>query len=78
MKTENPASYAMQRIAELEQENRQLREEAKQHEEFVNECGSLVPESYDSAEAQEQCVLRVLRDMDVLAGTIARLTSAYR
>jgi regulator of replication initiation timing len=65
-------------LGRLREENRQLREENKRLEEFVNECGSLTPESYDSDEAQEQCVLRFLRDMDAMAGTIARLTSAYR
>lgn len=55
-----------------------LREEAKFHEEFVNECTGLIPEGYDGDEAPEAIILRYLKDMDALGGILARLTSSYR
>jgi hypothetical protein len=56
----------------------QLREEAKLHEDFIEACTELIPEGYDSDESPESIILHFLRDMDKLAGIIARLTSAYR
>ena len=50
----------------------------QEHEEFVNECCSLIPESYDGDEAPEAIVLRFLKDMSDLGGILARLTSSYR
>jgi hypothetical protein len=65
-------------IAALSREIRQLKEEAKLHEEFVVKCTELIPEGYDGDEAAEAIVLRYLKDIETLAGIIARVTSAYR
>jgi hypothetical protein len=71
-------SMAMQRIAELEQENRQLKEEAKEFEKFIEELSVFVPDSYDGDEAAEVLILKWAKDVDSLAGIISRLTSSYR
>jgi hypothetical protein len=65
----------------LEQARRtisELRDEVKYHDDFVVACTELVPEGYDSDESAESIILRYLKDMDTMAGIIARLTSAYR
>jgi hypothetical protein len=69
---------AMARIGELEQQNRQLREEAKQYEEFVIGCTELIPEGFDDDAAAEAVILNYLKELSDFAGIIARLTSAYR
>ena len=56
----------------------QLREEIKLNEDFIVRCTELIPEGYDGDESAESIITRYLQDMDVMAGIIARLTSAYR
>jgi hypothetical protein len=68
----------LQALRQANETIRQLQREAKDHDEFVVACTELIPEGYDGDEAAEAIILRYLKDMDSLAGTIARLTSAYR
>jgi len=70
------------RIAELEQSlsaaQERLREAGKEHEDFIEECSALIPESYDGDEAVEAIILNYLRDVNTFAGLITRLTASYR
>lgn len=62
----------------LMDEVRVLREDKLFHDQLMVQCSELIPEGYDGDEAIESILLHYLRDMDKLAGIIARLTSAYR
>lgn len=62
----------------LRQECQELRAEKKEHEDFINEVGSLLPPSYDSDEAIEAIIIRYLGDVNSLGAVIARLTADYR
>ncbi|HWI69416.1 MAG TPA: hypothetical protein VNS88_13765 [Nitrospiraceae bacterium] len=62
----------------LRQECQELRAEKKEHEDFINEIGALLPPSYDSDDAMEAIVIRYLGDINSLGAIIARLTADYR
>jgi hypothetical protein len=55
-----------------------LSELVKEQQEFIEECSKYIPESYDDDAAVESIVIRFLKDMEHMAGIIARLTSSYR
>lgn len=80
---------ALRRIArknlQLEEDNgrlkrqiESLKEEAKLYDEFIVKCTEVIPEGFDDDVAAEAVVLNYLNEMNSFAGTIARLTSAYR
>ncbi len=62
----------------LRKECQELRSEKKEHEDFINEVGALLPPSYDSDEAMEAIIVRYLGDINSLGAIIARLTADYR
>jgi len=62
----------------LKDEVRVLREEKLFHDDFMVKVGELIPEGYDGDESIEAILMRYLKDMEQLAGIIARLTSAFR
>jgi len=63
---------------ELEEVTNKLEELTKAHEDFMEECGKYIPESYDGDESMESILIRYLKDVESLSGIIARLTSSYR
>jgi len=77
MKT-TPQEQAELMEEEIAQLREALKEARKEHEEFIEECSSLIPESYDGDEAVEAIITRYLRDVNTFAGLIARLTASYR
>lgn len=55
-----------------------LRDDNKQHEEFLQEVSSLLPPSYDADEAVEAIIITFVKDMTELGRISAKLTSDYR
>ncbi len=62
----------------LRQECQELRAGAKQHEDFMEEVGSMLPPSYDADEAIEAIVLSFIKDMSEVGRIVAKLTADYR
>jgi hypothetical protein len=62
----------------LRQECQELRAEKKQHEEFMEELGSLLPPSYDADDSMESIVLAFAKDMSEFGRIVAKLTADYR
>jgi hypothetical protein len=76
--SDQATDHNRERIVILERQIRQLKEEAEFYAKFVVECTELIPEGYDGDDSAESIILQYLKDMDKLAGIVARLTSAYR
>lgn len=62
----------------LRQEIQELRAEKKEHDDFMEEIGGLLPPSYDADEAMESIIIRYIGDINSLGAIIARLTADYR
>jgi len=75
---EVPGSRLTEMTDEIGKLQEQLREAGKEHEDFIEECSALIPESYDGDEAVEAIILNYLRDVNTFAGLISRLTASYR
>jgi predicted nucleic acid-binding Zn-ribbon protein len=84
-----PETFYDRELQSLRDENDSLRAECqelredlkiyrKQHDDFVNEVGSLLPPSYDADEAIEAIIISFVKDMSEVGRIVAKLTADYR
>ena len=62
----------------LRDENDSLREEIKEHKNFIAKISSMLPPSYDIDESMEAIIIHFLEDMQTLAQVVAKLTANFR
>jgi hypothetical protein len=80
-----PETFYDREIQALRDENDSLRQECqeliaekKQHEEFMEQLGSLLPPSYDADDSMEEIILAFAKDMSEFGRIVAKLTADYR